>query len=82
MFRYSSPYSKFSHLRISEVVEKKVIEDFRGVIGNRVRYVGTGGGATSPEVLSFLNKLFPNCFVGDGYGTTETGGSFSCSFLF
>lgn len=50
-----------------------VLRDFGARLGNRTRYISTGGAFTRPEVVDFLRECF-GCSVVDGFGTTETGG--------
>eukprot|EP01125_Pyxidicula_operculata_P005488 TRINITY_DN1943_c0_g1_i2.p1 TRINITY_DN1943_c0_g1~~TRINITY_DN1943_c0_g1_i2.p1 ORF type:complete len:1136 (+),score=323.52 TRINITY_DN1943_c0_g1_i2:186-3593(+) len=45
----------------------------RALLGNRCRMAIVGGAKASEEVKEFIFNAL-NCFVIDGYGTTETGG--------
>ncbi|MDR0571845.1 MAG: AMP-binding protein, partial [Rickettsiales bacterium] len=47
---------------------------YRGILGNSVRVVATGGAYTSPEVMTFLQRVFPEAMVINAYGTTEVAG--------
>ncbi|KAI6648026.1 hypothetical protein LOD99_8353 [Oopsacas minuta] len=53
-------------------IENKVIEQFSGILGGRLRIIVTGGAPTSPEVFKFLKRCF-DCFVKESYGATEVG---------
>jgi long-chain acyl-CoA synthetase len=46
---------------------------FKGLLGNRLRVLVTGGAQTSPAVKAFLRKCYPNVTVVDSYGITEVG---------
>ncbi len=55
--------------------EYEIMRSFANdLIGDRARFLMTGGAMTSPTVLDFLRNVFPHCRVYDGYGTTEAGG--------
>eukprot|EP01114_Cavostelium_apophysatum_P024190 TRINITY_DN9400_c0_g1_i1.p1 TRINITY_DN9400_c0_g1~~TRINITY_DN9400_c0_g1_i1.p1 ORF type:complete len:1214 (+),score=285.68 TRINITY_DN9400_c0_g1_i1:86-3727(+) len=55
------------------LVEKMVLQKFTGRIPTRCNYVATGGAPISPAVWAFVEKAFPNCRTGIGYGSTECG---------
>lgn len=59
--------------RDREVVEKRVGEELRGCLGNRVHVASSGGAPIAPEVLSFVKKVL-KIDLADSYGSRETGG--------
>lgn len=55
-----------------EILRKQCLASLRGILGGRTKSIGTGGAATSAEVLQFMRECF-ECSVVDGYGATEVG---------
>eukprot|EP01102_Stenamoeba_stenopodia_P019503 TRINITY_DN7383_c0_g1_i4.p1 TRINITY_DN7383_c0_g1~~TRINITY_DN7383_c0_g1_i4.p1 ORF type:complete len:1213 (+),score=339.00 TRINITY_DN7383_c0_g1_i4:57-3641(+) len=58
-----------------EEIEKQVLKLFETKLGNRIKYIITGGAPVNPTVLAWLSRCF-KCWVDEGYGTSETGGIF------
>eukprot|EP01130_Rhizamoeba_saxonica_P018113 TRINITY_DN8977_c0_g1_i1.p1 TRINITY_DN8977_c0_g1~~TRINITY_DN8977_c0_g1_i1.p1 ORF type:complete len:831 (-),score=189.22 TRINITY_DN8977_c0_g1_i1:22-2493(-) len=51
----------------------QVNSTFRNILGGRTQWIATGGSATSPEVIQFMQDMF-DCLVTNAYGCTECPG--------
>lgn len=49
-------------------------EEARRAFGDRLELISVGSAPVRPEVLAFLQKIFSDIWVTEGYGTTEVGG--------
>jgi len=53
--------------------ETLVISEMRRQFGEQLEVVSSGTAPLTPENLDFMRRLFPQAFIGEGYGTQETG---------
>jgi long-chain acyl-CoA synthetase len=69
---WNMPHHEFRGLVASGAARKDALAIVRGLLGGRVKAIGTGGVSTAPEVLQFMRECW-RCSVGDGFGATEAG---------
>jgi long-subunit acyl-CoA synthetase (AMP-forming) len=66
-------WSKFEFSPIANL-SRQAFEEFRNVLGTRLKAAVTGGAHTAKDVLDFMGELFEPATVIDAYGTTEVPG--------
>ncbi|GAM29191.1 hypothetical protein SAMD00019534_123670 [Acytostelium subglobosum LB1] len=70
-------YAKENPQATEKECKSKTIEKFSGMLGNRLRYIGTGGAPISSEVLKFMQDCWHQVLnVCDSYGLSEVAGIF------
>jgi fatty acid CoA ligase FadD9 len=55
------------------VLEAQATREAAAALGDRLLVVTTGAAPVSAELRAFLGRCFPDCWVSEGYGTTEVG---------
>jgi fatty acid CoA ligase FadD9 len=55
------------------VLEARALAEVGAALGSRVQVVSTGAAPVSAELRAFLDRCFPDCWISEGYGTTELG---------
>ena len=62
---------------VGDAVARPLVEEYVAhrddYDANSVITIGSGGAPLSPSLKATLAELFPNAFIADGYGTSETG---------
>jgi long-subunit acyl-CoA synthetase (AMP-forming)/nucleoside-diphosphate-sugar epimerase/acyl carrier protein len=61
-------------------IEEKLLEEFKKMLGNRIRLLITGGAPTALAVIDFLRRCY-KCHVSNGFGATEAGGIMTDGYL-
>jgi fatty acid CoA ligase FadD9 len=57
----------------STTLEAELLAELRAMFGPRLQAAFVGSAKPSPALLEFLRKLFADCWMIEGYGTTEVG---------
>jgi len=75
-------YNKRKVVKPEDIIRRKVLREFRGELGGRLKFIGTGGAAISSKVLEFLQKCYCacSCILVEGYGTTEVLYCYACVY--
>ena len=62
---------------VGDAVARPFVEEYAAHAGeydpSSLTTIGSGGAPLSPSLKSTLAEMFPNVFIADGYGTSETG---------